>query len=92
MRAVMIGAIIICLLIGAQNAMAHHNSEYKKGYAEGVKDAHALIFHQDKLIHYNAPESFGRGYVDGWRATCPEMGLALGPSGPCESSMDVGTP
>ena len=37
MRAVVIGAIIVCLLIGAQNAMAHHNSEYKKGYAEGRK-------------------------------------------------------
>jgi hypothetical protein len=60
MRAVVIGAIIVCLLIGAQNAMAQHNSEYKKGYAEGVKDAHALIFHQDKLINYDAPESFGR--------------------------------
>lgn len=92
MRAVVISTIIICLLIGTQNALAYQSPEYKKGYAEGVKDAHALIFHQDKLINYNASESFGQGYVDGWRATCPEMGLALGPNGPCESSMDVGTP
>ena len=75
-----------------QNAIAQNSSEYKKGYDEGVKDGHAMIFHQTKLTNHNASESFGDGYIDGWRATCPEMGLASGPNGPCESSMDVGTP
>lgn len=78
--------------MGIQNAMAQNSSDYKKGYDEGVKDAHAMVFHQIKLSNYNASESFGQGYIDGWRTTCPEMGLALGPNGPCESSMDVGTP
>jgi hypothetical protein len=62
---------------------------YKEGFAEGVKDGHDLWFHHAKIWTYQP--GFGDGYVDGWRSTCKDNGLATGPDSSCELSMDANT-
>ncbi len=86
---VILGAIVVLtLMIGAPLMYAPSDS-YKKGYSEGVRDGHNMIFHQAKLIDYDGVHhTFGQGYVDGWRSTCKEMGLDTGPDSGCELSMD----
>jgi hypothetical protein len=91
---VVLGMVVVVLIIGAQSAYAE--SAYKAGYREGVKDFNAGVFHQLKLIDFDAGHShtFGNGYVDGWRASCLKAHPEEKPNteNGCELTMDAGNP
>jgi len=90
-----IGLVIILGLVTTvlgQQALADPNN-YRQGFKAGQHDAKTEILHQSKL-HYvdGEPTPWTAGYLAGFRAMCPKVGLATGPDSPCELTMDRGNP